>query len=324
MSTANVLAFGGRLLAGLGAWHRRGPGLSVLMFHRVYEEPDPLFPRELTARRFDSLMAVAARAFNVLSFGDAVRALADGRLPARALAITFDDGYADNHDQALPILRRHGLPATFFIATRFLDGGLMFNDEVIENVRRSTLPRIDLSALGLPELPLGDAAQRRAVINQILPVLKYDSLSGRAGKLALLREACGHPSVPSDLMMTRAQVRALADAGMEIGAHTLNHPILRLLDDREAEAEMLDSRRELEQITGRRVGSFAFPNGKPGHDYDERHVQIARRLGFDAAASTVAGVCRPGADLYQLPRYTPWQTGVIGWLAALSRHHAFA
>lgn len=77
---------------------------------------------------------------DVLARAEAVRALAEHRLPTRALAITFDDGYADNHDVALPILRRLALPATFFTATGFLDGGCMFNDIVIEAVRGGPRP----------------------------------------------------------------------------------------------------------------------------------------------------------------------------------------
>jgi peptidoglycan/xylan/chitin deacetylase (PgdA/CDA1 family) len=111
--------------------------LSILIFHRILAAPDALLPDELDAARFDAVCGWLRRWFNVLPLDEAVRQLAAGDLAARALSITFDDGYADNHNVALPILARHGMCATFFVATGFLDGGRMFNDTLIEAVRRT-------------------------------------------------------------------------------------------------------------------------------------------------------------------------------------------
>ena len=121
--------------------------LSVLIFHRVLPQIDPLFPEEVDAQRFEQICGWLRSWFNVLPLDEAVLRLTDGALPERALAITFDDGYADNHNVALPILQRHGLVATFFIATGFLDGGRMWNDSVIESVRRTAQQEFDLRDL---------------------------------------------------------------------------------------------------------------------------------------------------------------------------------
>ena len=99
-----------------------GRRLSILIFHRVLPRPDPLFPDEIDAAQFDRLMALVAGGYNVLSLGRALPLLATSQLPPRALVITFDDGYADNAEIALPILRRHGLVATFFVASGFQIG----------------------------------------------------------------------------------------------------------------------------------------------------------------------------------------------------------
>lgn len=98
-------------------------GLSILVFHRVLPEPDPLFPNEVDAQRFDALLGWVKDWFSVLPLEEAVERLQRNRLPERAAAITFDDGYADNYAVALPILQRQGLSAMFFIATGFLNGG---------------------------------------------------------------------------------------------------------------------------------------------------------------------------------------------------------
>jgi hypothetical protein len=112
--------------------------LSILIYHRVLPVPDPLFPTETTVESFDAQLGLLKSLFNVLPLPEAVARLKAGTLPARAASITFDDGYADNFTRALPILQKHGLHATFFIATAYLDGGRMFNDTVIESIRQCT------------------------------------------------------------------------------------------------------------------------------------------------------------------------------------------
>ena len=117
-------------------------------------------------------MAAVARVFNLLPLSHAARRLADGSLPPRALSITFDDGYADNHDIAMPILARLGLPATVFVATSFLNGGRMWNDTVIECVRRTSKRAIDFEPSD-QRIPVGTVAERRSAISQLLPKIKY-------------------------------------------------------------------------------------------------------------------------------------------------------
>jgi len=291
--------------------------LSILLYHRVLPEVDPLFPGEVHAARFDRQMALVARSFTHLPLAEAVRRLADGTLPPRALSITFDDGYADNHDVALPILRRHGLSACFFVATGFLDGGRMWNDTVIECLRRTPHNRLDLQDFGLGELPTGSTAERRQAIEQLIGLIKYQDLAARHASLQSLVQRCAPVTLPDDLMLRSSQVQALRAAGMEVGAHTVHHPILCRLADDAAEGEMASSRDRLRALLGEDVTLFAYPNGRPDQDYTARHVALARKLGFDAAVSTAAGVSTAGADAFQLPRFTPWDHADGRWLARL-------
>jgi peptidoglycan/xylan/chitin deacetylase (PgdA/CDA1 family) len=279
--------------------------LSVVMFHRVLPREDPMFPGQMDAARFDAQLGLLKGWFNVLSLPDAVTALGQGQLPARSLAITFDDGYADNFTVALPILRRHRLSATFFIATGYLDGGRMWNDTVIEALRHCTLSEIDLSDLGLGRHRLGTPGERRASIATILDRIKYLPQRDREAKASALAQACGEP-LPEDLMLSTAQVLAMRDAGMSIGAHTVSHPILSRLTDDEARSEIAASKQALERVLGEPVRLFAYPNGKPLADYGAVHVRMARELGFDAAFSTAWGAARSESDLFEIPRFTPW------------------
>lgn len=290
-----------------------GGRLSILIFHRVLACPDPLFPGEVDAHRFDGICRWLRRWFNVLPLDLAVDALQRGTLPTRPLAITFDDGYRDNHDVALPILERHGLTATFFVTVGFLDGGRMWNDTVIESIRGASVGTLDLSDLGLGMHPLSDSTSRRRAIDSVLPQVKYlDSASRRAAVDTLCERAVGG-CLPDDLMMSSAQVRVLGRAGMGIGAHTVTHPILTGLSDAELCHEVSEGRKILEHIVARPVHLFAYPNGKPGVDYDSRAVDAVRRAGYTAALSTAWGAARQGDDLFQLPRFTPWDRSSIAF-----------
>ena len=283
----------------------RQAALFVFIFHRVVARHDALLPAEPDAGQFDWMMRFVSRNFNVLCFGDAVDRLRRGDLPAAAACVTFDDGYRDNYTVALPILQRHGLSATFFIATGFLDGGRMWNDDVIEAVRAAAGGSVDWSPYGLARHDLSDTAAMRRCLDATLGMLKYRPHRERA---QTAREIARHAGVDevSSLMMRSDEVRALRRAGMEVGAHTCSHPILALLDDGEARAEIAGGKAQLEAIIGERVDVFAYPNGNPQRDLDARHVGMLRDAGFVAAATTAHGVARATCDPLLIPRFTPW------------------
>ena len=109
-----------------------------------------------------------------------------------------------------------------------------------------------------------------------------------------------------DLMMRSDQVTALHRAGMRIGGHTVNHPILKVLDPGAAREEITAGRRRLEELIQAPVTLFAYPNGRPGEDFDATTVDLVRDAGFDAAVTTAWGAARRGTDPLRIPRFTPW------------------
>lgn len=286
----------------------RGPRarLSILIFHRVLREPDPLFPDIPDARRFEQQMGWVRRWFDVLPLEVAVDRLMRGTLGARALAITFDDGYADNLDVAAPILRRLGLPATVFVSTGYLQGANMWNDRVIEAVRGCAAERLDLSGHGLDVFDLGDGpARRRVVIDELLRRIKHLPAQERAAKVDAVVSAAGTP--PAGRLMLRPDaLRSFADHGITIGAHTVSHPILATLPGAQALDEIRASKMELESMVGAPVTQFAYPNGVPDQDYRAEHVAMVRECGFACAVSTAWGAASRSSDRFQLPRFTPW------------------
>jgi peptidoglycan/xylan/chitin deacetylase (PgdA/CDA1 family) len=279
--------------------------LTVLLYHRVLSEPDDLSPGETSAAQFDAQMSILSRVFRVLPLDDALAHLNEGTLPSRALCVTFDDGYLDNIEVALPILQRHGLSATFYIASGLIDGGRMMHDTVIESVRRFPSQGVDLEWMGLGMRGAGDVASRLALIDEIVRKIKYLPFEGRSEtchRLATLVEG----ALPNDLMMSSDQVRALDRAGMRIGAHTHEHPILSKLDSAQARAQIIKSRDVLADIVGSPPALFAYPNGKPGLDYTAEHVAMVREAGFTSAASVAFGTASRSSDPFQIPRFCPW------------------
>jgi peptidoglycan/xylan/chitin deacetylase (PgdA/CDA1 family) len=279
--------------------------LSVLIYHRVLPRPDACHPSIPDMAQFDRQLRWLKTYFNVLPLQEAVRRLREGSLTSRVAAITFDDGYADNYTCALPVLQRHGLHATFFIATGYLDGGVMWNDALSHCILSTQCPSVDASALGFGQVLLGIGSERHAVLERLNLAIKYLPFAERASAVERICHACS-ATPPTDLMMTSAQLRALHAAGMSIGGHTIWHPILARCSDELAWQEISEGAEWLKNLLGERITMFAFPNGKPGIDYLPQHVDMAHEFGFNAAFTTSPGAASMHGDPFQLPRFLPW------------------
>lgn len=308
-----------RTFAGIAS--RGGPqgSLLILTYHRVTPLADALLPDEPHAASFTALLDSICATFNVLPLSEALALRSERRLPARTVCITFDDGYANNAEVALPILLRHRVRATFYVAAGYLNGGRMWNDSVIEAVRRAP-QELDLGDLGYGMHSLTDVAARRAAIDKILGALKYRPFEERLAVAAQVAERAGLPA-RDGLMMSDEQVRALAAQGMEIGAHTVSHPILARIDQATAAREIGESKQLLERITGGAVSSFAYPNGRPGKDYGREHVDMVRSAGYASAVSTAWGCVTSHARPYELPRIAPWGATQFRYLLRIARSY---
>ena len=293
-------------------------GLAVLIYHRVGSEADPLRPRMATAEEFRQQMRVLARYFRPCGLADGMRLLRDGRLPARSVAVTFDDGYADNVRIALPILIETRVPATFFIATAYLDGGRMWNDTVIEAVRRLVPGDHQYAHAGLDRISVPSSLDRRSLVLELLGALKHLSQAERQAAADALQDLAGEP-LPGSLMMSRREVRMLVDAGMDVGGHTRSHPILSGLSAERAEEEIAGGLEDLAAMIGRRPALFAYPNGRRGLDYGDREVATLRRLGIAAALVTHRGIVTRDSDPLQAPRLTPLHRDALRFGYALWR-----
>jgi peptidoglycan/xylan/chitin deacetylase (PgdA/CDA1 family) len=284
--------------------------LAILIYHRVLPGIDPMRTFEVDAATFDWHMQLVARYFTPLPLSEAIERLDTDSLPRRALCVTFDDGYADNHDVALPLLRRWNVPATFFVTTAHLNGGMMWSDGVIEALRFIPGDHVNLDDIGLGNHSLTDTKDRAAAALAILLKARYLHPRERLTLVERLTDSIGTLPV-SRLMMTAEQIVALRAAGMEIGGHTVSHPILTQVADTEGWDEIVHNKEELESVLGEKLCLFAYPNGSPGKDYAARHIDMVKRAGYTAAVSTAWGAAASAVDRYQLPRVMPWDATAI-------------
>lgn len=279
--------------------------LTVLLFHKVPLAADPLTPTEPTFAQFEHILDFLQENATVLPLGDAAGALAKGRLPKKAVALTFDDGYDEWLTTVSPALKARNMHATFFVTTEQLEGPALWHERIIAAVR--ALPdlgaRLPYGFGGFGNLRLMNSRIR--LIAELQERLKYAPLPERLGAIEMLEAQARSPLVwPRPF--NQDTVRALHSQGFDIGGHTISHPILNECSDAEARQEIGGCKEELEAIIRGEVGAFAYPNGRPLKDYEGRHVAMVKACGYKVAVATSGGAARHDSDIFQLPRFTPW------------------
>ena len=292
----------------------------TLLFHRVLNEQDPMSPDEPTADWFRVLVKWLAGSFEVISLEEAVTRAGNHRQHGPTVSITFDDGYADNFLVALPILEEFAVPATFFVASSFIDGGRMWNDSIIETARRLQPGSYSLDGVNPGSYEISDWASRRQLASAAITAWKHMPPQDRQDKVDTFSTLVD--GLPVDLMMTKAQLRRLADSRLStVGGHTRTHPILAALQDDAAREEITSGKRDLEEWLQKDVTLFAYPNGKLGRDYLCKHAEFAKEAGFRAAVATDWGTMDAATDLYAIPRFTPWHTNLTRFSVDMARCH---
>ena len=276
----------------------------ILTYHRFSREPDALTTSAAT--RDEQLRDLTARYTLVPLSRVAAHSAGRDVLPARAACVTIDDGFADAYEIAFPLLRRHGAPATLFVITDFLDGrGWMWTDKMRYVALHAQAEALAAEVSGRAfESRLGGRASRLAAAGRVNAELKR--LAPAAREEAILRVAAVHgvsvPDVPPAEFgpITWEQARAMDEAGVEIGSHTVSHPLLVGADDAQLRRELRDSRARLEAELGREVELFCYPNGS----FDERVRRETERAGYRCAVTTLHGLNGRRADPLALRRVT--------------------
>jgi peptidoglycan/xylan/chitin deacetylase (PgdA/CDA1 family) len=253
-----------------------------------------------------------------IRLSELVQYLRDGSLPEKAVAITFDDGYADNLYTAKPLLEKYEIPATVFICTGYM-GKEFWWDELERLVFSSeTDPRtLYLQADGKKfEYPpanesskTGNPALRHEFCRALYQFLVSLDVEDQNDAMGLIRSWSEVSSIgiSTPRAMREDELLQLVDGGLiELGAHTKHHPMLPQLSLERQREEIHSSKKDLEILLGKKIMGFSYPNGRATNDAK----QIVREMGFSYACSSLHDVVRPGSDLYELTRF--WQKDVDG------------
>ena len=284
----------------------RGDEYHVFTYHRVNDEGAPFF-RGVAVRDFTTQMELLRERCDVLSLEELRSGAAAGTLPPRAVGITFDDGYRDNFENAFPVLRRLGLPATIFLSTGPLENGApLWHDRVFDAFARS---QAEAMLWGTERLPLDTYSDRSAALRRVLGELRRSLPERRTELIDRLIELLGVTEDPSlgRRMLEWSQVEEMSRSGVAFGAHTVTHPILTRMAHADARAEIEDSKRRIEGRVGKPVRWFAYPNGT-SDDFNDAIKAILRDLEFTGAFTTLWGRNDARTDPFEMKRVGLWES----------------
>ncbi|MDP3013544.1 MAG: polysaccharide deacetylase family protein [Candidatus Subteraquimicrobiales bacterium] len=224
-----------------------------------------------------------------------------------AVAITFDDGFQNNHDIALPILRDFNLPATIFLNTAFV-GTDDWHWYCRVHSAVSTTQKTEFTWRG-ERFAFNSIAAKAAASSRLRELLKNQTHQSLLSEMtALVSDLGSDPQshVPSNsvyrILDHNSIAKCLDSRLISFGAHTRHHTILSKLSNLEQKSEIVDSIRDVEQLTGQPCSSFAYPNGG-SQDYNDASLTIIKETNIEVAVTTQPSANSPTSDPFQLGRY---------------------
>lgn len=260
----------------------------------------------IDAATFDWQVRHIQRNYHVITLGEYLRAVREKTLLTRPTVIlTVDDGYRDFYEIAYPILRKHEVRATFFVTVNFIEKKIWLWPDILrfalENTREKIISfRFENTSFVVPTGDPGTIRREWESLSDVCIRLDDDNKWDLISRLlAAARVDLPREPIAKYAPVTWEHVREMNEQGIEIGSHTLNHPILSKVRDERCLREEIDgSRSAIEESIGNRVATFCYPNGTPA-DIDERVVTVVKEAGYDGAVVT-SGV--PSHDLFRIPR----------------------
>lgn len=277
----------------------------ILMYHRVTETSSDPWNLCVSPKHFTEHLKILQDNYLVLSLHDLLLSLKNARLTKRGVVLTFDDGYADNFWNAKPLLEKYEVPATVFVASGSVDkNGFWWDklEQVLLQPRK--LPKsLQLNVQGRSyEWSTANSDERRHVYMAIHRILQPLSTSDRDQVMTELFAWADidQTGCPDYRPLTTTELIQLAQSEfIDIGAHTVTHPLLSVMSQTDQSEEIIGSRQKLTAILGRRVDTFSYPYGK----FTSETVDIVKSAGFEMALTTEKNAVEVGANHFQLGRF---------------------
>jgi peptidoglycan/xylan/chitin deacetylase (PgdA/CDA1 family) len=271
----------------------RGRG-TILMLHRVQPEAahPPFAPNRglsIAPAYLDALLTRLRRdAIDVVSLDEGMRRLAADPVARPFVCFTADDGYRDNYEHAFAVFRRHGAPFTIYVTTGFVDATMPMWWRVLE----AALAAREQLTVALEEqeatFALGDVDARQRAFDAIAPAFFRMPVAGVRALIGRIAAAAGIDPMAAcagEICTWEMLAEMRASGLVEIGCHTVNHPVLANESAAEARAEIVDARDRIAARLGAVPRHFAYPYGKADHA-DMREFALARDAGFASAVTT--------------------------------------
>jgi len=276
----------------------------VLIYHRVTTLSSDTQLLVVSPDNFLNQMLYIKNNFPVLRFEEDW-----SKLKEPSVVITFDDGYADNVREALPVLEKVGVPATFFVSTGELGSNREFWWDDLERIlleERGFPPAFELRDERFGRnWPTKSYVERSALYQGILPLIKQVDVVRREDWFKQLRDWAGIKEYGREThrVMTINELQKLAASDLTtIGAHTVSHTPLATLSSADQQREIVESKHQLEELTGRDITVFSYPFGGKD-DYTCETVHLCRKAGYVRTASNFPGQVHRWTDPYQIPRH---------------------
>lgn len=297
------------------------PVLAVINYHRI---GDPQATRydpgvfSATTEQFDEQIGYLKKRYRVVGLQEAIAAVESRKATRQPLVlITFDDGYLDNWQNAFPVLRSHGVPAVFFLVSRFVGTGhVMWWEEIAYVLRNTRKRRVQIH---YPQSSLFDLDQEgeRAALTRLLQIAAGPNNQDNERFLTGLEAACDSPRPkPEDerCFLNWEEAAIMLRGGMEFGSHTHSHEILSRLSPERQYEELVESRQILTERLGTPIDTLAYPVGLR-HTFSDVTKEAARRAGYRAAFSYYRGL----NDVRSIDAFDIGRFGIIGQSLPLFR-----
>ena len=268
---------------------------TILMYHHFWDsERHPWRLEQISKKDFENQIIYLSKQYNIVSLNEIVNCIQNNKdFPERAVAITFDDGNKDNYLDAYPILKKYNLPATIFLPSDIVNTKEMYWwDKVGYIIYRTTHVNIQTNK-----------QKFRTYHNNILKLNDLEEVERNQSIDDLSYEL--DVNIPTDLgkdhILSWNEVREMSNNNIDFGSHTANHPFLTKLSLREAERQIIESKKTLEEELGQDISAFAYPYG----DYNNSLKKILKKNGFSYAVTVDPRLISLKSDPYELGRIPP-------------------